>query len=121
MSGKFFKSTGTIRIEFTPCSPKQPWVKRIFLTPATDSTVHYGDKRYAVFLPTPEIGACLEGKLVYAAGEEVEIKVNADLPGLVEAAIQKTLVEVEVKVLEKGSFCNFSLLAITIPARGKQK
>ena len=119
MSGKSFKSTGTIRIEFTPYSPKQPWVERIFFTPATDSTVHYGDKRYAVFLPTLENGACLEGKLVCAAGEEVELQVNAALPGLVEAAIQKTLVE--VKVLEKGSFCKFSLLAITIPAPGKQK
>ena len=60
--------------------------------------------------------SCLVRKLD-DAGEGVPINVNKALPGLVEAAVQRTLVEVAVQ--KKGS--NLALCAITIPAPGKQK
>lgn len=109
MSNKCFKSTGTIRVKLSNGSLSQ-----IFFTPDDDSAVRRGDKRYAVFLQGSK--HCLVKKLG-DAGEGVPIKVNkADLPGLVEAAVQQTLVEVAVK---KRS--DLALRAITIPAPGKQK
>ena len=109
MSDKFFKSTGNIRVKLSNGSPSQ-----IFFTPDDDSTVRCGGKRYAVFLQESE--DCLVRKLGDAC-EGVPINVNAALPGLVEAAVQQTLVEVAVQ--KAGS--NLVLRAITIPAPGKQK
>ena len=127
MSGKLFKSTGTIRVRIEPGptpsdstngddkdgSPSQ-WAATIFFTPDADSTVRYGDKRYAVFLQESE--NCLVRKLGSTC-EGVPIDVNAALPGLVEAAAQQTLVEVAVQKEDS----NLALCAITIPAPGKQK
>ena len=110
-----------------------------------------GDKRYAVFLQESE--DCLSEELQRKAqqkrvnavcclvrkrggvGEGVPISFNADFPGLVEAAVQQTLVEVTVEVQEDGGEDpsgarateaqkdnpNLALCAITIPAPGKQK
>ncbi len=146
MSGKF-KSTGNIRAKFSNNGSRS----QIFFTPNDDSSVRRGDKRYAVFLQESEdclseelqrraqqqrentVG-CLVRKLG-GAGEGVPISVNADFPGLVEAAVQQTLVEVTVAVQEDGGEDpsgalateaqkddpNLALCAITIPAPGKQK
>ena len=110
MSNECFKSTGTIRVKLSNGSPSQ-----IFFTPNDDSTVRHGDKQYAVFLQESSKD-CFVRKFG-DAGEGVPIKVNkADLPGLVEAAVRQTLVEVAAKESSDLILC-----AITIPAPGKQK
>ena len=119
MSNECFKSTGTIRVKLSNGSPSQ-----IFFTPNIDSTVRHGDKQYAVFLQESSKD-CFVRKFG-DAGEGVSIKVNkADLPGLVEAAAQQTLVEVEVQKIDGQKDCtscmDLTLCAITIPAPGKPK
>ena len=121
MSNKCFKSKGIIRVKLSNGSPSL-----IFFTPNDDSTVRYGDKRYAVFLQESSED-CLVRKFG-DAGEGVPIKVNAvnaALSGLVVAAVQQTLIEVEVqevKAQKAGTSCmDLTLCAITIPAPGKQK
>ena len=89
----------------------------IFFTASNDLTVRSGGKQYAVFIPVEKNKSRLRSTRLPESGEGVPIKVKGDLPCLVEAATQQTLVEVEVK--EYGS--GWTLRTITVPARGKQK
>lgn len=119
MSGKFFKSTGTIRVQLTQGSS---WAMTIFFTPNTNSTMCCDGKQYALFIPIEEGEDCLKRKSLDESDEGVEIKVEADLPCLFAAAAQQTLVEVKVKVPKKSDKKqDWILHAITIPAPGKQK
>ena len=121
-SGKSFKSKDTIRVKIGPKDGDQ-WRTNIFFTPDSRySTPRGGCKHYAHFVPTP----CSSGEGVgytlsspYGSGEGISINVHADFPGLVEAAIQQTLVEVEV--VEGNDKTSLNLLAIIIPARSKSK
>ena len=80
-----------------------------------------GGKQYAVFVSIGEGDGCLKRTSLDDSGDGVRIEANtdkADHSGLVTVAVQQTLVEVEV--VERGS-SGWTLHAITIPARGKQK
>lgn len=114
MSSGSYKSTGTIRVRFG-FEPKR--TTEIFFTPNGDSTVRYGDNRHAVFIRGDGGDACLTSKPLDDSCEGVSITVEPDLPGLVAAAAQQTLVEVEVEKCKS----DLVLRAITIPARGKKK
>ena len=106
--------------------------RKYFFTPNDDSTVRCGGKKYAVFSPTGEGKVWLRSEPLSDSGEGVRINVAADFPGLIEAAVQQKLVEVEVdaEVIKKngpGADDNatqihettLTLRAITIPAPGK--
>ena len=117
MSNGPFRSTGTIRVRFELVKsddPESHWTTEIFFTPNADSTVRYGDKKYAVFIRDDGGNACMTSEPLDDSSEGVSITVKPDLPGLVAAAAQQTLVEVEVN-------CDWKLHAITIPAPRKKK
>ena len=103
-----YRSTGTIRVRSESKEPIE-----IFFTPNADSTVRYGDNKYAVFIRGDGDTACLKSKPLGDSREGVSIKAEPDLCGLVAAAVQQTLVEVEVST-------DWTLHAITIPAPGKK-
>ncbi len=130
MSGNYFKSTGTISVRFELRSAESVSKKNaqddgspplcgssVYFTPNADSTVRFDGNQYAVFLPIGEGGNCLKRELLRDSGKGIEIKAKGDLSGLVSAAVQQTLVEVEVK--EKDS--SWVLHAITVPPPGKKK
>ena len=125
MSNETYRSTGTIRIRSKSVAPKndtkcvkcgcsQPqWTTEIFFTPNADSTVRNRGKQYAVFIGGDNFRYCLQHK-VPDSGEGISI---TDHHGLVAAATQQTLVEVE----GKNSEPNLVLRAIAIPASSKKK
>lgn len=126
MSSETYRSTGTIRVQFELAPPKSDsncndknggcesqWSTEIFFTPIADSTVCCGDKKYAVFIGGNDDKPCLRSEL-RDSGEGIQIKVTTDLPGLVAAAAQQTLVEVKVN-------SKWALQSITIPATRKKR
>ena len=112
MGSKPFRSTGTIRVR-----SKRGRMTKIFFTPDDDSTMRQGGKQYAVFIRIGGGKARLSPKPLGKSGKGVPIKVRADLPGLVEAAVQQILVEIEVDKCKS----DWNLRAITIPAPCKKK
>ena len=114
-NGQYYKSTGTIRIRVhiqrLSCS------QEIFFTPSTEHFTSDGDKQYAVFFPTDND---IEPLVIpYDAGKDIKMFAQSNCSGLVAAATQQMLVEVEVEWLrESGSVL---LRNITIPASGKSK
>ena len=112
MSSKPFRSTGTIRVR-----SESGGRTKLFFTPNTDSTFRYGDKTYAVFVRGEGAKACFTSKPLGDSCEGVSIKVKRDILGLVAAAAQQVLVEVETKKYKS----DLVLRAITIPAPGKKK
>jgi len=111
MSDASYKSTGTVRVRIEESGSPS----KVFFTPNDDSTVRRGDKEYAVFSPAGEGDVWLRSKPLSKSGEGIPINVATNFPGLIEAAVQQTLVEVEV------TEPTLTLRAITIPAPGKQK
>lgn len=124
MSEGPYRSTGTIRVRFKRDDAEPPnWATKIFFTPNADSTVRDGGNNYAVFIGGEKDDDCRKRKL-RDSGEGVQIKVTGDCPGLVPAATQQTLVEVEVEVKKcKSEKCKSDLVlhAIKIPATSKKK
>ena len=109
MSKGPYRSTGTIRVQFKPsespndstcckkcCRSLLQWTTKIFFTPNADSTVRYGGKDYAVFIGKDGDDCCKKRELK-DAGKGIQIDLTGDCPGLVAAATQQTLVEVEIK------------------------
>ena len=114
MSSESYRSTGTIRVRFERKNANcQEWATKIFFTPNADSTVRDGGENYAMFIGGGGDDDCRKSKLP-DSGEGIRIEVTGHHPGLVAAATQQTLVEVEVKT-------GWALRAITIPATGKKK
>ena len=124
MSDKCYKSTGTIRVrfEFKDGAPP-PSRTSIYFTPNADSTVRFDGNQYALFVPIAKGSKCLERELLDDSGKGVEIKIKGDLSGLVPAAVQHTLVEVEVEEVEvkKNEDSRWVLHAITVPPLRKKK
>ena len=137
MSKGPYRSTGTIRVQlFKPsastsdstccckkcCRSLLQWTTKIFFTPNADSTVRYVGKDYAVFIGKDGDDCCKKSELK-DAGKGIQIDVTGDCPGLVAAATQRTLVEVEVKKCKEVTNCKSDLVlhAITIPATGNKK
>lgn len=89
------------------------WMTKIFFTPNADSTVRDSGKNYAVFIGSGGDDDCRKSEL-QDPGKGIEIKLTGNCPGLVAAATQQTVVEVEVK-------SPWVLQSITIPAPSKKK
>ena len=124
-----YKSTGTIRIRIQgdsslsrESSQKQDgFPLHIFFTPNAEHSVSDGDKKIAIFFSTnSSTDHDMEEVLAfqYDPGKGVSISVQDRFSGLVTAASQQMLVQVEVKRYDKT---RLALQAITIPASGKSK
>lgn len=112
MSGRRYKSTGTVRVRFKGSVPK-----KLFFTPNSDSIVRRNGTRYAVFLSEDRDGNPRSLARKMSDDSDVEIGINdGSFCDLVPAATQSTLVEIEVK--DKGKL---KLRAATIPAPPKGK
>ena len=112
MSGKYFKSTGTIRV-FSSARKMM-----IFFTPNAEHSVSRCGKHYALFAPSKKRKGCATVSK-FDSDKGVKIRVGGKFPGLaglVAAATQRTVVEVEVQ-----NSSSWTLHAITIPAPGKEK
>ncbi len=86
-------------------------------TPHADSTLRQDGKEYAMFSAMTDTGGCARGAVLRDSGVEIEISVKADHAGLLAAAAQQMLVEVEV-VERKPTW---ELKAITVPAPNYKK
>ena len=93
MSGKYFKSTGTIRVSRSTRKMK------IFFTPNAEHSGSRCGKYYALFAPSKKRKGCATVSK-FDSDKGVKIRVGGKFPGradLVAAATQRTLVEIEVK------------------------
>lgn len=114
MDNRPYRSTGTIRVQFEPDENDNSGLRatKIFFTPNADSTVRNRGTQYAVFIGGHNFRGCIRREIP-DSGEGVSITVQSDHPGLLAAATQQTLVEIEVN-------CSWVLRAITIPAASKK-
>ena len=121
MSGKAFKSAGTIMVRIGPNSARK---MKIFFTPdAEHSGPGRGGKPDALFVQSANRKKCVKAP-VSDSGKGVPIRVKprfAKLIGaaLIGAAIQQTLVDIAVTRKHKGA--GWTLRAITIPSAGQTK
>lgn len=109
---KNFKSVGTLNIR-VPKSGK----KELYFTPNAKHSFSDGDKHYAVFLPTRKCKEC-KGKATPLCESLQSVSISIccfqDSSVLVEAAMNQTVVEVQVTKQEENS--SLTLESITIPA-----
>ena len=115
---RMYTSRGTIRVRLDCTGYDSSEQSAVFLTPDTDhSGSRDGGVQYALFFPDAEGEDCV-GAPLPESGKGVPLSVPSNVPNLVSAAIQRTLVEVGVVRDDDGSW---RLLAITIPAPDRKK